>query len=79
MGVMGFMMKKEQLDKTQGQKPGRDTVTFMVHKDVKKHLEAGKRLFDLGEIPQALSHYKAALEIDPECAPGPFQSGLCLL
>ena len=62
------MMKKEQLDKTQGQKPGRDTVTFMVHKDVKKHLEAGKRLFDLGEIPQALSHYKAALEIDPECA-----------
>ncbi|MCH8902561.1 MAG: tetratricopeptide repeat protein, partial [Bacteroidetes bacterium] len=46
----------------------RDTVTFMVHKDVKKHLEKGKQQFDTGDIRGALSHYKIALSIDPECA-----------
>jgi len=61
-------MKKQEVKKSHHQKPGRDTVTFMVHKDVKKHLEAGKRLFDQGEVDQALSHYKAALTIDPDCA-----------
>jgi tetratricopeptide (TPR) repeat protein len=61
-------MKKQEVKKSHHQKPGRDTVTFMVHKDVKKHLEAGKRLFDQGEVEQALSHYKAALTIDPDCA-----------
>jgi tetratricopeptide (TPR) repeat protein len=40
----------------------------MVHKNVKKHLEAGKRLFDLGDIGSALEEYKAALAIDPDCA-----------
>lgn len=61
-------MKKEQLDKSHPKDKSRDTITFMVHKEVKKHLEAGKRHFDLGDVPSALKHYKAALEIDPECA-----------
>ncbi len=61
-------MKKEQLDKSQPKDKSQDSITFMVHKEVKKHLEAGKRDFDLGDVPSALAHYKAALEIDPECA-----------
>ena len=61
-------MKREQLNPSQQQKSARDTMTFMVHKDVKKHLEAGKRLFDLGDVAKALNHYKAALAIDPDCA-----------
>jgi len=61
-------VKKEQLDKSHPKDKSQDTITFMVHKEVKKHLEEGKRDFDLGDVPSALSHYKAALAIDPECA-----------
>lgn len=61
-------MKREQLDKSQQENKNRDSITFMVHKEVKKHLEAGKRCFDLGDVSGAMTHYKAALDIDSECA-----------
>lgn len=61
-------MNREPVNQQQQSGKVQDTVTFMVHKEVKKHLEEGKRLFDLGDTGGALHHYKAALEIDPNCA-----------
>jgi tetratricopeptide (TPR) repeat protein len=45
---------------------------------VKRHLEAGKRHFDLGDVQTAMSHYRTALGIDPECALVHFNLGFAL-
>lgn len=45
-----------------------DKVTFMVKKEVKQLLEAGKTHFDEGRIQEAIKHYKLALDADPSCA-----------
>ena len=48
--------------------PERESLTFLVRKDVKKHLEAGKRFFDQGLIERAIERYQQALAADPSCA-----------
>jgi tetratricopeptide (TPR) repeat protein len=51
-----------------GNRPERQSLTFLVRKDVKKHLEAGKRFFDDGQVDRAIERYIKALEADPNCA-----------
>ncbi len=46
----------------------RDRLVFMVKKDVKRLLEAGRKSFNEGEIEQAIQHYEKALDVDNSCA-----------
>ncbi len=55
----------EILKRTQ---PSRDRLVFMVKKDVKRLLEAGRKSFNEGEIEQAIQHYERALDVDSSCA-----------
>lgn len=48
--------------------PERDALTFLVRKDVKRYLEAGKRFFDSGQVERAIEKYQQALSADPSCA-----------
>lgn len=48
--------------------PERDALTFLVRKDVKRYLEAGKRFFDSGQPERAIEKYMQALAADPNCA-----------
>ena len=48
--------------------PDRDALTFLVRKDVKRYLEAGKRFFDSGQVERAIEKYQQALAADPNCA-----------
>ncbi|MBI1387433.1 MAG: tetratricopeptide repeat protein [bacterium] len=47
---------------------GRKKLTFMVKKEVKQHLEAGRNSLNQGRIDDAISHYRSAVETDPSCA-----------
>lgn len=52
-----------------------DRLVFMVKKDVKRLLEAGRKSFNEGDIDQAIEHYREALEADESCALTHFNLG----
>jgi tetratricopeptide (TPR) repeat protein len=43
-------------------------VTFLVKKEVKQLLDAGRNYLDEGRLQEAILHYKKALDADPGCA-----------
>lgn len=45
-----------------------EKLTFMVKRDVKKYLDAGKQLFDAGKLDKAIQLYKSAVKADESCA-----------
>jgi len=45
-----------------------ERVTFLVKKDVKKHLDLGRELLENGRTKEAIEKYMTALEVDSKCA-----------
>lgn len=57
---------------------GSQKLTFMVKKEVKQHLEAGRSSLNEGNLDDAVQHYQQAVETDPGCALSHFNLGYAL-
>jgi len=65
-----FFKRFAPLDPTEGDSTPSsvDKLTFMVKREVKQHLDAGKKFLSQGHIKEAVQQYQKAVETDPGCA-----------
>lgn len=57
---------------------GPKKITFMVKREVKQHLEAGRACLNAGKVDEALQCYQLAVDKDPSCALSYFNLGYAL-